>query len=209
MDPEGVFGGSHGDTLSLWWKPVKRAARYWVVVEKCDALQSQDSCPPVVDLYVNSTHWDMTSEDKFGACTFYHLKVVAQDEAGQRLMKETALLNKSSEYCNQHFHIILGVTVTLLILMAVGLFLAILYYSHKRPLEKLQRARSRVYSRLYSRDKYVRPYDKSSLVQDLEKMDLDSASLEDEFADLEKLAEDTIQRRTSQSALAVNRRRNR
>ena len=151
----------------------------------------------------------MTSEDKFGACTFYHLKVVAQDEAGQRLMKETALLNKSSEYCNQHFHIILGVTVTLLILMAVGLFLAILYYSHKRPLEKLQRARSRVYSRLYSRDKYVRPYDKSSLVQDLEKMDLDSASFEDEFADLEKLAEDTIQRRTSQSALAVNRRRNR
>lgn len=73
MDPEGVFGGIHGDTLSLWWKAVRRAVRYWVVVEKCP--QEEQACHPVADLYVNSTRWDMTSEEKFGACTFYHLKV--------------------------------------------------------------------------------------------------------------------------------------
>ncbi len=139
-----------------------------------------------------------------------YLQVVAQDEFGHRLLKETNLLSKSSEHCNQHVHIIIGVTLSLLILMAVGLILAILYYMRQKPLEKLQRARSRVYSRLYSRDKYVRPYDKSSFVHELEK-DLDhlEGSFQDEFSDLEKLAEDTIQRRTSQSALLVNRRRNR
>ena len=72
MDPEGSFGGQHGHTLSLWWKSVKRAARYSVVVEKC---QDHSQCQPVVDLYVNATQWEMTSESKFGPCTFYHLKV--------------------------------------------------------------------------------------------------------------------------------------
>ena len=135
---------------------------------------------------------------------------MAQDEFGHRLLKETNLLSKSSEHCNQHVNIIIGVSLSLLILMVVGLILAILYYTRQKPLEKLQRARSRVYSRLYSRDKYVRPYDKSSLLYQLEK-DLDhlEGSFQDEFSDLEKLAEDTIQRRTSQSALLVNRRRNR
>ena len=67
-----------------------------------------------------------------------------------------------------------------------------------------------MYSRLYSRDKYVRPYDKATFVHDLQK-DFESleTSFEDEFSDLEKLANDCIQRRTSQSSLAQNRRRNR
>ena len=72
MDPEGIFSGPHGDTLSLWWKSVKRAARYWVVVEQC---HDNTLCQPVVDLFVNATRWEMASEDKFGPCTFYHLKV--------------------------------------------------------------------------------------------------------------------------------------
>lgn len=73
MDPDGAFGGVHGDTLSLWWKAVRRAVRYWVVVEKCPP--EEQACHPVADLFVNSTSWELTSEEKFGACTFYHLKV--------------------------------------------------------------------------------------------------------------------------------------
>ena len=49
-------------------------------------------------------------------------------------MKETTLLSKNPDHCNQHFHIIIGVTIALLILVALGLIGAIIYYLHKRPI---------------------------------------------------------------------------
>ena len=61
------------------------------------------------------------------------------------------MLLKDDHECDQHLHIIIGVTLSILALMALLLVLAILFYLRKSPMEKIQRARSRIYSRLYSR----------------------------------------------------------
>lgn len=99
--------------------------------------------------------------------------------------------------------------MSILALLALLLVVAILFYLRKSPMEQIQRARSRIYSRLYSRDKYVRPYDKSTFVQELEKNVISDLTFDIEFSELEQLADDTIQRRISYSTLPVNRRRNR
>ena len=52
-------------------------------------------------------------------------------------MKETTLLSKNPDYCNQHFNIIVGVTIALLILVALGLIGAIIYYLHKKPIGQM------------------------------------------------------------------------
>ncbi len=114
MDPAGEF---QGDTLHAWWNPVPLAARYLVVVEQClDAKQ----CKTVVDLPVeNDTSLELTSNEKFGPCTFYTLKVIAEDVYQQRLLKETTLLNKSPDECNSHLAIIIGVTLATLAILAL------------------------------------------------------------------------------------------
>ena len=43
------------------------------------------------------------------------------------------------------------------------------------------------------RDKYVRPYDKSTFVQELEKNVISDLTFDIEFSELEQLADDTIQ----------------
>lgn len=135
--------------------------------------------------------------------------MTAEDENSVNLVRETTLLNKSPDECNFHLHIVIGVTLAILAILAILLILAILYYLRKSPIEKMQRARSRVYSRLYSRDKYIRPYDKATFLQELEMNVVHDLTFDIEFNELEQLASDTIQRRTTQSAIPVNRRRNR
>ena len=61
------------------------------------------------------------------------------------------------------------VTFTLLSLLALAFAAAVFYYYRRRPLQRLQRARSRVYCRLYSKDKYFRPIPKAGLVDKVNK----------------------------------------
>ena len=82
---------------------------------------------------------------------FWQLQVIAEDSKNYRLSKETKMLIKNDNECNQHLHIIIGVTLSILVLLALLLLFAILFYLRKSPMEKIQRARSRIYSRLYSR----------------------------------------------------------
>lgn len=135
--------------------------------------------------------------------------MIAEDANEQVLVKETTWLSKSHDECSVHFHVVIAVTLTVLAILALLLVVAIFYYLRKNPIEKIQRARSRVYSRLYSRDKYVRPYDKATFIQELEMNVVHDLTFDIEFSELEQLAEDTIQRRISQSTVPVNRRRNR
>ena len=81
----------------------------------------------------------------------WQLQVIAEDSNSYRLSKETKMLIKEDYKCNQHLHIIIGVTLSILVLLALLLLFAILFYLRKSPMEKIQRARSRIYSRLYSR----------------------------------------------------------
>lgn len=206
MEPNGIFSGN---TLSVWWEPVPSASRYLLIIEQCNDSRE---CRKVVDVFVNETRLDMTSEDHFGPCTFYTLQVMAQDSFGHRMFKETALLNKGQDECDHNLYIIVGVTLSVLAVLTMALILAIMYFLRKDPVQRLQRARSRVYSRLYSRDRYMRPYDKANLAHEMEVYfgaANEGQHFETEFSELEQLAVDTIQRRLSQSALAANRRRNR
>lgn len=203
MDPDGRF---YGDTLTVWWNPVQDAAKYLVKIDQCnDTIE----CRTVVDRAWNSTKLQMTSEEKFGICSFYHLEVSAQNLLQERLQKETTVLIKSEDQCNQHLQIIIGVTLSVLILLALCLIIAILYYLRRSPIEKIQRARSRVYSRLYSKDKYVRPYDKSTFMNEMEMNVIHELSFDIEFSELVQLAVDTIQRKITFATLPLNRRRNR
>ena len=81
----------------------------------------------------------------------WQLQVIAEDSNSYRLSKETKMLIKNDNECNQHLHIIIGVTLSILVLLALLLLFAILFYLRKSPMEKIQRARSRIYSKLYSR----------------------------------------------------------
>jgi len=205
MDPDGSFDGN---TITVKWNPVELAVKYFVRIEQCQT----EPCQPVYDEVItntNTTRLEMTDQDKFGPCTFYSLQVIAEDSNSYRLSKETKFIIKDDNECNQHLHIIIGVTLSILVLLALLLLFAILFYLRKSPMEKIQRARSRIYSRLYSRDKYVRPYDKSTFVQELENNLMHDLAFDLEFSELEQLADDTIQRRMSFSTLPVNRRRNR
>ena len=59
----------------------------------------------------------------------------------------------------------------------------------------------------YSRDRYIRPYEKNTFLREME--DVNLITFEAEFSELEQLAVDTIQRRVSHSMLPINRKRNR
>ena len=74
------------------------------------------------------------------------------------------MLRKSHQQCDHITEIALIVTFTLVSILLLGMIGALIYYYRRRPLQRLQRARSRVYSRLYSRDKYFRPILKSDFV---------------------------------------------
>ena len=63
---------------------------------------------------------------------------------------------------------------------------------------------STLFAYRYAKDRFIRPYDKNTFLKELNLSDI-----ENEFAELEHLASDTIQRRINQSKIPVNRRRNR
>jgi hypothetical protein len=207
MDPEGTF---NGDTLTVWWNRVKTASKYSVIVEQCNGGGNDgNNCHEVIDTtVVNDTRLVSTSSEHFGPCTSYTLKVMAENTHGQIIIKETNMLSKGQDECDEAVQVALTVTLVILALIVLALVIAIVYYFKRNPVQRLQRARSRVYSKLYSRDRYVRPYLKATYLTELESS-LNDFDFEEEFADLEQLAVDTIQRRLSYSNLPVNRCRNR
>jgi len=206
MDPKGKF---NGDTLSIWWKAKENASSYFITVEQCHDYECKTPFK-VVDYILNSTEvgsmkWEQTSSDRFGPCINYNLKVAAKDYDGRRVGFETTKLIKDPSQCSADFPLIIaGVTLSILAIIMIFLIAAIMYFCQKDPIQKFQRARSRVYSRLYAKDRYIRPYDKNTFLKELNLSDI-----ENEFTELEQLASDTIQRRINQSKIPVNRRRNR
>ncbi len=221
MNPEGHFSGN---TLHASWRAVNDTAHYSASVEQCD---ENNVCQQVFHIVLPADRTSLTeTSTEFAACSFYNFKVVAFATDGSSLLKETALLHKAQRHC-AGFDLEAGLTVALAI---VGVFIlacaaALVYFHRKQPnLPRLQRVRSKVYSRLYSRERYERPVKKANflehvghLLQQEEDKDLSSFSsstssspLAAEFDDLERLSTFTIQRRsTAATASAVNRSRNR
>lgn len=150
MDPKGKF---NGDTLSIWWKAKENASSYFITVEQCHDYECKTPFK-VVDYILNSTEvgsmkWEQTSSDRFGPCINYNLKVAAKDSDGRRVGFETTKLIKDPSQCSADFPLIIaGVTLSILAIIMIFLIAAIMYFCQKDPIQKFQRARSRVYSRL-------------------------------------------------------------
>lgn len=98
----------------------------------------------------SATSLTQYSED-FAPCTFYNVKIIAVSSAGTQLLKETALLRKSPSQCDKFMQvglIVVLVVIFFLSLLCVG---ALVYYHRRRPIAGINRVRSKVYSKLYSK----------------------------------------------------------
>jgi hypothetical protein len=93
--------------------------------------------------------------------------VIAVDKFDHRLFKETVPMRKSPQECSHVLELSLTVAISLLAVLALVILAGVIYYHRRRPIQRLQRARSRVYSKLYPREKYERPYAKDEFVHKL------------------------------------------
>ena len=91
--------------------------------------------------------------------------MIAVDQLDRQLMKETAAMRKSNQECSHLLEVSLTVALSLLAALALVILAAVIYYHRKRPIQRLQRARSRVYSRIYPRERYERPYTKDEFLK--------------------------------------------
>ncbi len=69
--------------------------------------------------------------------------MIAVDQFDQRLVKETALMRKSANECNHVLELSLAVTISLLVVLALAILASVVYYHRRKPIQRLQRARSR------------------------------------------------------------------
>ena len=140
------------------------------------------------------------------------------DQRNNDLESDSALFKRPTSQCQDgggEDVLTTGLVVVLVVLgvlLVLCLALVIFYHRRKAP---LNRVRSKVYSRLYSKDRYGRPISKTAFMDKVAEMLNEesggesggSSALKSEFDELERISFDTIQRKAS-SALA-NRRRNR
>ena len=69
---------------------------------------------------------------------YFVLQIFALNAQGNQIFKESALLHKTPDKCQQHLHIILGVTLSVLLVALVALLIGILYFCRKEPVQRLQ-----------------------------------------------------------------------
>lgn len=234
MNPEGHISG---DTLTVLWRSVSGTVSYSLAVERCD----QDNvCDQVFHKFVPENEEEelvrlTETSQEFAPCTFYNLILKAlsspssASSSAKLLMKETATLRKPPRECDRAAQAGLVVALCVLGVLVILCAAALFYYHRRRPINRIQRVRSKVYSRLYSKDRYERPVPKREFVKRVgELLEKEAESEEDcerdhdrspsspalsplrvEFEELERLSFDTIQRRATAADLAVNRMRNR
>ena len=80
-----------------------------------------------------------------------YFKVIAIDNNNDRQDLGTKFFEKPSSECSEITEIILITTVVIICILILLAIAAIIFYYKNCPLHKLQRARSRVCSRLYSK----------------------------------------------------------
>lgn len=80
-------------------------------------------------------------------------------------MKETVAMRKSQQECSHVLEVSLTVALSVLAILALAILGGVIYYHRKKPIQRLQRARSRVYSKIYPREKYERPFVKDDFMK--------------------------------------------
>lgn len=200
-----VQGTVKGKTIKLTWRKPPSADSFNVRIDKCDAASD---CYTVHSQKTAETSISIT-DTIYSQCTVYNIRLEAYSHQHQTIFRDETMLQKSFGECYMTENIILAVGFSLLALMIIGAG-AIFFYLHRRhPIHRLTRVRSRLYSRLYSQERYQLPVRKCDLIERVEKELHNPEPFAQEYDRLERLAFDTIQRRTNVAELPSSRRRNR
>jgi len=194
-------------TVSVIWNPPQHYNTFSLIIDRCDASVS---CKRIVrseelhDQY-NFTHYDQG----WSPCTVYNLQLTgrAPTTTLQPVTDEVYISNKSAS-CYISEGLILSVGLPLLALLLLGLLLLLCYTRRQSPFS-ISRVRSRLYSRLYSQERYQHPVHTAHLPKLIQERQAEEEPFHGEFQRLERLASDTIQRRTEVAELPASRRRNR
>lgn len=194
-------GSISSNTLKLSWKKPTNNNEFHIRINRCDA---KVNCYPVhIADYKNVSQLSITDE-VFTKCTTYNVRLQTVSQGSQTIRDEISITNRKvdSWLTNEIMLVIIfSAVMVLLIFMA---FLVCYYHS-----KNVRRVRSRLYSRLYSQERYQRVIKISDFKNIMELKLKEDAPFSDEFERLEKLAWDTIERRTSVAEIPSNRRRNR
>ncbi len=83
----------------------------------------------------------------------------------RELLRESSVFHKPPRDCDRSVQTALVAALCVLDALAALCLLALLYYHRRRSLNRIQRVRSKVYSRLYSRERYERPVSKAELAR--------------------------------------------
>jgi len=197
-------GQVSSNTLELSWTRPKEYQSFNIRIDKCDA---KVDCYTIHDKTYSSTNMSLTDEI-FSQCTVYNIHIEAMSGHKQSLRDEINITNQTPE-CFLTEELVLVVGFTLLGLLILGVVGMVCYYQKKNPLNKINRVRSRLYSRLYSQERYQNTIRKSEFKDLMEIKMKEPVPFATEFDRLEKLAWDTIERKTCVAELAGSRRRNR
>ena len=165
------------------------------------------------------------TDEVFSQCTVYNVHIEAMSKQKPSIRDEINISNNTVEcYLTEELvYIIAFIILGILILCAVGMAC---YYQKKNPLKKISRymyyvcvelihnvwlfrVRSRLYSRLYSQERYQNTIRKSEFKELMEMKMKEPIPFSSEFERLEKLSFDTIEYKTCIAELPSSRRRNR
>jgi len=192
--------------LTVSWDPPSSYTHFRLRIDRCDdSSHCTTMKEEVLDINSSITHFDPVAS----SCTEYIVYITAESTKGshQPIKDETYISNKSTG-CLISEQLVLSIGLPLLGVLLFGCLLLLCYYRRQSPFN-ISRVRSRVYSRLYSQERYQLPVKTNQLAQIIQENMRDDEPFSGEFQRLERLACDTIQRRTEIAEMPANRRRNR
>jgi len=199
-----ISGQVEGKTMSLEWNKPASVSSFQLRIDKCN----QDHCYTVLNEKTADTNLIIT-DTIYSQCTVYDVRLRGLNEYYHTVHRTEIMLQKSFSECYVSEDIIIGIGFTVLGLLILGAGVCAYYYHKKHPIHKLTRVRSRLYSRLYSQERYQIPISKESL-QDVVQNECNNANpFQQEFDRLERMCADTLQRKTTVAELASNKKRNR
>jgi len=199
-----ISGTVEGKTISLSWNRPDTVQSFKLRIDKCP----NHDCYTVLTQKTEETALVLT-DAIYSQCTIYNIRLEGIGAHQSTVSRDEIMLKKSFSECYISADIIIAVGFCLLALLLLGGLLICYYFHRKHPIHKLTRVRSRLYSRLYSQERYQLPIRRADLAE-LVKRELDTIQpFCQEFERLERMSFDTIQRKTTVAELSSNRKRNR
>lgn len=143
------------------------------ITDRCDA---KVNCYPVLNAnYDNVSNLSITDE-VFKKCTTYNVHLEAVSQRSQRIRDEISITNKQVD-CWLTDEMMLVIILSAVMVLLLSLALLLCYYHSKN----VRRVRSRLYSRLYSQDRYQKVIKISDFKNLMEQKLKEDVPFSDEF----------------------------